>query len=129
MSSDLYANLEWLPRPADDFRQRGRAVTTADGPAGVTIRGLAAHALDEMLVIHPLEGLIQSLSGRLDDLVAIAHVHRAVLGDRLGDGQSGAARVPGVWLKSIYRHALHIVSGNFLDDELRTIHITHAGFG
>ncbi len=52
MSCDLYADLAWLPRTPDDFRQRCRALADAAQP-GVAVQALAAHALGE----HELDRL------------------------------------------------------------------------
>lgn len=47
MSSDLYANLQWLPRAPADFRQRCRELPSSPDDAGRSAARLSAHALDE----------------------------------------------------------------------------------
>jgi FkbH-like protein len=47
MSTSLYADLAWLPRPPADFSGRCKALGSNDADLGRRIRGLAGHALDE----------------------------------------------------------------------------------
>jgi FkbH-like protein len=47
MSDSLYAELEWLPQPPDDFSARCRALRTAAGEVGREVRALASFGLDE----------------------------------------------------------------------------------
>jgi FkbH-like protein len=47
MSETLYTDLEWLPRPAEDFSKRCRALREAGGEVGGEIRALASFGLDE----------------------------------------------------------------------------------
>ncbi len=43
--NSLYMDLQWLPRPPDDFSKRVRALDAAEGPLGRQIQALAGHAL------------------------------------------------------------------------------------
>jgi FkbH-like protein len=47
MSERLYTELEWLPRPPEDFAKRCRALRRAGGEVGREVRALASFALDE----------------------------------------------------------------------------------
>ncbi len=47
MSEKLYTELEWLPRPPEDFAKRCRALREAGGEIGREVRALASFALDE----------------------------------------------------------------------------------
>jgi FkbH-like protein len=42
----LYSEMQWLPRPPQDFAARLRAVASAVGPQGNELKSLALHALD-----------------------------------------------------------------------------------
>ena len=69
MSSDLYADLAWLPQAPDDFRQRCRAVAASTQP-GPELQALAGHALAE----HQLDRL-----GRTIEALAAAGTSLAPL--------------------------------------------------
>jgi FkbH-like protein len=47
MSEQLYTELQWLPRPPEDFSKRCRALRETAGEVGCEIRALASFALDE----------------------------------------------------------------------------------
>ena len=47
MSEQLYTELQWLPRPPEDFSKRCRALRETAGETGREIRALASYALDE----------------------------------------------------------------------------------
>jgi FkbH-like protein len=47
MSDTLYTDLEWLPRPPEDFSTRCRAVREAPGEVGRELRALGSFGLDE----------------------------------------------------------------------------------
>jgi FkbH-like protein len=47
MSEQLYTELQWLPRPPEDFSKRCRALRETAGEVGREIRALASFALDE----------------------------------------------------------------------------------
>ena len=47
MGAELFVNLEWLPSPPADFRQRCRALTESSGADGAAVAYLASFALDE----------------------------------------------------------------------------------
>lgn len=47
MSEQLYTELQWLPRPPEDFSKRCRALREPAGEVGREIRALASFALDE----------------------------------------------------------------------------------
>ncbi len=47
MTTDLYRNLLWLPRPPLDFSARCKALLSNDAPVGRPLRGLAGYSLNE----------------------------------------------------------------------------------
>jgi FkbH-like protein len=47
MSESLYSELEWLPRPPEDFAKRCRALRETAGDVGREVRALASFGLDE----------------------------------------------------------------------------------
>ncbi len=47
MSESLYSELEWLPRPPEDFARRCRALRETTGEVGREVRALASFGLDE----------------------------------------------------------------------------------
>ncbi len=47
MSDSRYTELQWLPRPPEDFARRCRALREATGEVGREVRALASFALDE----------------------------------------------------------------------------------
>lgn len=61
MSSRLFRDLQWLPRPAD-FRAECEALWTADGNCGDAIKALAAQALDDVQ-LNRLAKLIARIQG------------------------------------------------------------------
>ena len=46
MTTKLYSELSWLPKPLDDFYQRCSSLLVSNDPVGERIRSLASHALD-----------------------------------------------------------------------------------
>jgi FkbH-like protein len=44
--NSLYSELQWLPRPPRDFRERLKALGNSAGPLGRELQSLALHALD-----------------------------------------------------------------------------------
>lgn len=52
MSASLYAELQWLPKPPDDFSQQCRDILEHDGDLGTALQGLATHALDENRLVR-----------------------------------------------------------------------------
>jgi FkbH-like protein len=67
MSESLYAELEWLPRPPDDFSARCRALRAAAGESGREVRALASFGLDENKLAR-LANSIEVLRSRADAL-------------------------------------------------------------
>jgi FkbH-like protein len=67
MSEQLYTELQWLPRPPEDFSQRCRALREAAGEVGREIRALASFALDENKLVK-LANTIESLRPTPDHL-------------------------------------------------------------
>jgi FkbH-like protein len=70
MSEQLYAELQWLARPPEDFSKRCRALREGQGEAGREIRALASFALDENKLVK-LANAVESLRsspGRLRPL-------------------------------------------------------------
>lgn len=60
MSEQLYTELQWLPRPPENFSKRCRAVRETVGEVGREIRALASFALDENKLVK-LANSIESL--------------------------------------------------------------------
>jgi FkbH-like protein len=60
MSEQLYTELQWLPRPPEDFSKRCRALRETSGEVGREIRALACFALDENKLVK-LANSIESL--------------------------------------------------------------------
>ena len=67
MSEQLYTELQWLPRPPEDFSKRCRALRESAGEAGREIRALASFALDENKLVK-LANSIESLRSTPDYL-------------------------------------------------------------
>jgi FkbH-like protein len=67
MSEQLYTDLQWLPRPPEDFSKRCRALRGIAGEAGREIRALASFALDENKLVK-LANSIESLRPIPDSL-------------------------------------------------------------
>jgi len=67
MSEQLYTELQWLPRPPEDFSKRCRSVREAAGEVGREIRALASFALDENKLVK-LANSIESLRSSSDYL-------------------------------------------------------------
>jgi FkbH-like protein len=67
MSEQLYTELQWLPRPPEDFSKRCRALRETAGEAGREIRALASFALDENKLVK-LANSIESLRSSSDYL-------------------------------------------------------------
>jgi FkbH-like protein len=60
MSEQLYTELQWLPRPPEDFSKRCKALRGSAGEVGREIRALASLALDENKLVK-LANAIESL--------------------------------------------------------------------
>jgi FkbH-like protein len=67
MSEQLYTELQWLPRPPDDFSKRCRTLRETAGEVGREIRALASFALDENKLVK-LANSIESLRSTPDYL-------------------------------------------------------------
>jgi len=67
MSEQLYTELQWLPRPPEDFSKRCRALRETAGEVGREIRALASFALDENKLVK-LANSIESLRSTPDNL-------------------------------------------------------------
>ncbi|MGC1524040.1 MAG: HAD-IIIC family phosphatase [Steroidobacteraceae bacterium] len=67
MSESLYADLEWLPRPPEDFTKRCRALRVATEDLGREVRALASFALDENKLVC-LANAIEAVRGRPEGL-------------------------------------------------------------
>jgi FkbH-like protein len=67
MSEQLYTELQWLPRPPENFSKRCRALRENGGEAGREIRALASYALDENKLVK-LANSIESLRSTPDHL-------------------------------------------------------------
>jgi FkbH-like protein len=71
VSETLYTELEWLPRPPEDFSKRCRALRETAGEAGREVRALASYALDENKLTR-LANSIEALRSRPDGLRPLA---------------------------------------------------------
>ena len=67
MSEQLYTELQWLPRPSENYSKRCRALREAVGEVGREIRVLASFALDENKLVK-LANSIESLRSTPDYL-------------------------------------------------------------
>jgi len=67
MSERLYTELEWLPRPPEDFSKRCRALRETAGEVGREVRALASFGLDENKLAR-LANSIEAVRGRPDGL-------------------------------------------------------------
>jgi FkbH-like protein len=67
MSEQLYTELQWLPRPPEDFSKRCRALRETGGAVGREIRALASFALDENKLVK-LANSIEALRSTPDYL-------------------------------------------------------------
>lgn len=79
MDASLFADLSWLPRPPNDFRQQVRALADHPGPLGSPIRALASHALDVNQMIS-LANAINTARAARRSLVPLTHFRLGVLG-------------------------------------------------
>jgi FkbH-like protein len=70
MSESLYAELEWLPRPPEDFSKRCRELRETTGEVGREVRALAAFGLDENKLTR-LASSIESVRGRAGGLLPL----------------------------------------------------------
>ncbi len=70
MGESLYTELEWLPRPPEDFAQRCRALRELTGEAGREVRALASFALDENKLSRLAKAIeaLRATSGALQPL-------------------------------------------------------------
>jgi FkbH-like protein len=71
MSEKLYTELEWLPRPPEDFAIRCRALRAAGGEVGREVRALASFALDENKLVK-LANSIERARSRPEGLRPLA---------------------------------------------------------
>jgi FkbH-like protein len=71
MSEKLYTELEWLPRPPEDFSKRCRTLRETGGEVGREVRALAAFALDENKLTR-LANSIEALRSRGNALHPLA---------------------------------------------------------
>jgi FkbH-like protein len=67
MSETLYTELQWLPRPPEDFSKRCRALREATQEAGREVRALASFGLDENKLVR-LANTIDALRVRPERL-------------------------------------------------------------
>jgi FkbH-like protein len=67
MSESLYTELEWLPRPPEDFAKRCRALPAVIGEVGREVRALASFGLDENKLVR-LANAVGAVRGRPDSL-------------------------------------------------------------
>jgi FkbH-like protein len=76
MSEQLYTELQWLPRPPEDFSKRCRALRETAGETGREIRALASYALDENKLVK--------LANSIEALRATPDLLRPLIPFRLG---------------------------------------------
>jgi FkbH-like protein len=69
--NQLYSELQWLPRPPQEFSERLRALACSTEPLGSQLRSLASHALDLNQLTRLAKAIANARSGgnSLDPLV------------------------------------------------------------
>jgi FkbH-like protein len=101
---DLYESLAWLPRPPADFRSRCTAVRDAAGPAGATLRALAAYALDEN-GLKRLAGVLEAARGAGRALEPLTPFRLGIIGNgtlkQLAPAFTGSAVRHGIALECV----------------------------
>ncbi|HZO95365.1 MAG TPA: HAD-IIIC family phosphatase [Candidatus Baltobacteraceae bacterium] len=80
MSSELYANLAWLPQPPPDFRARCRAVADDARADGRALAALANHALNENR-LRQLADAVRALRARDGALAPLTPFTLGVVGN------------------------------------------------
>jgi FkbH-like protein len=126
MSENLYTELEWLPRPPEDFSTRCRTLREAAGEVGRDVRALASFALDENKLTR-LANAIDALRGRQDALRPLVPFRLAILSNA-----TSHFLVPAL-VATAARHgiALECIEGNYGQvmqealDPASTINRTH----
>ena len=78
MSESLYTELQWLPRPPEDFAKRCRALRELTGEVGREVRALASFGLDENKLSR-LANSIQAVRGRPDALRPLIPFRLAII--------------------------------------------------
>jgi FkbH-like protein len=78
MSESLYTELQWLPRPPEDFAKRCRALREAAGDVGREVRALASFGLDENKLAR-LANAIDAVRGRPDALRSLTPFRLGIL--------------------------------------------------
>jgi FkbH-like protein len=78
MSESLYAELQWLPRPPEDFAKRCRALREAAGEVGREVRALASFGLDENKLAR-LANAVEAVRGRADALRSLTPFRLGIL--------------------------------------------------
>ena len=78
MSESLYTELQWLPRPPEDFAKRCRALREAAGDGGREVRALASFGLDENKLAR-LANAIEAVRGRPDALRSLTPFRLGIL--------------------------------------------------
>ena len=79
MNQDLYADLLWLPRPPEDFKQRCRAVADSADPTRA-LAHLAGYALDE-IQLRRLASTAQTLKRNGQALAPLTPFRLGILGN------------------------------------------------
>ena len=108
MSEKLYTELEWLPRPPQDFSVRCRALRDTVGEAGRGVRALASFALDENKLAR-LANSIDVLRSRKDALQPLMPFRLGILSNA-----TSHFMVPAL-VATAARHgiALECIEGNY----------------
>jgi FkbH-like protein len=78
MSESLYTELQWLPRPPEDFAKRCRALRETAGEVGREVRALATFGLDENKLAR-LANAIEAVRGRPDALGSLTPFRLGIL--------------------------------------------------
>jgi FkbH-like protein len=84
MSNNLFANLAWLPRPADDFTSRCKAIAETKTNSGRGLRSLASSALDQNQLAR-LANTVEKLRAAQADLKPLTPFRLGLLSNSTTD--------------------------------------------
>jgi len=104
----LFSDLQWLPRPPQDFAERVRALQQSGGQIGSEVQALAGHALDQNQLAR-LAKTIQAAKAQGKSLLPLEPFKLALLSNATTD-----FLIPAL-MASVARHGLdlEVVRGNY----------------
>jgi len=108
MSESLYTELQWLPRPPEDFAKRCRALREAAGDGGREVRALASFGLDENKLAR-LANAIEAVRGRPDALRSLTPFRLGILSNATSHFMVPAL----IATAARYGIALECIEGNY----------------